>query len=94
MPLSTQSPNYRAIFKISNDPGQNFRAGAFVKKIYIQEMGLDGPVLYYSKNASGVVTFLHALRCIIENRCLSIAAVRARIVNFLPPYCAHCCGTS
>ena len=32
MPLSTQSPNYRAIFKISHDPGQNFRAGAFVKK--------------------------------------------------------------
>ena len=32
MPLSTQSPNYRAIFKISHDPCQNFRAGAFVKK--------------------------------------------------------------
>ena len=45
MPLSTQSPNYLAIFKISHDPGQNFRASAFVKKIYIQEMGLDGPIL-------------------------------------------------
>ena len=48
MPLSTQSPNYRAIFKISHDLGQNFSACAFVKKIYIhvQEIGLDGPVLY------------------------------------------------
>ena len=49
MPLSTakKSPNCRAFFKISHDPSRNFRAGAFVKKIiYIQEMGLDGPVLF------------------------------------------------
>ena len=46
MPLSTaKSPNCRAIFKISHDPSKNFRAGAFVKKIYIQDMVLDGPVL-------------------------------------------------
>ena len=37
MPLSTQSPNYRAtgIFKISHDQGQNFRAGAFVKTRHV-----------------------------------------------------------
>ena len=45
MPLSTPK-KVLAFFKISHDPSRNFRAGAFVKKIiYIQEMGLDGPVL-------------------------------------------------
>ena len=60
-----------------------------------------GVRFYYRKNASGVVTFLHVLRCIVEKfiflltgGCLSIAAARARIVYFLPPDCAHCCGTS
>ena len=45
MPLSTQSPNYRAIFKISHDPGQNFRAGTFVKKYIYKKWVLMG--LYY-----------------------------------------------
>ena len=55
----------------------------------------------YFKNASVVATFLHVLCCIVfeihfllTGRCLSIAAVRARVVYFLPPDCAHCCGTS
>ena len=30
-----KSPNCRAFFKISHDPSRNFRAGAFVKKLYI-----------------------------------------------------------
>ena len=45
MPLSTQSPNYRTIFKISHDPGQYFRAGAFVKKYIYKKWVLMG--LYY-----------------------------------------------
>ena len=31
---------------------------------------------------------------LLTGGCLSIAAARARIVYFLPPDCAHCCGTS
>ena len=47
MPLSTAKKVQIAglFFKISHDLSRNFRAGAFVKKLYIQEMGLDGPVL-------------------------------------------------
>ena len=30
-----KSPNCRAFFKISHDPSRNFRAGAFVKKLYV-----------------------------------------------------------
>ena len=41
-------------------------------------------------------TSLHRweLHFLLTGGCLSIAAARARIVYFLPPDCAHCCGTS
>ena len=34
-PPQKKNPNFRAFFKISHDPSRNFRAGAFVKKLYI-----------------------------------------------------------